>query len=457
MPKIKARMPEQDPARRIKTFDEVNLGYAEQQAVEESSRCLQCKNPKCVDACPVKIDIPSFIKCLKEKKVDNALTIIKKSNCLPGVCGRVCPQEKQCESACILSAKDEPINIGGLERFSADNGNAEFEMQKKNGEKIAIVGSGPAGLSCAATLAQMGHNVWIFEALHKLGGVMVYGIPEFRLPAAVIEKEIAEIKKLGVEIKTNLVIGKTFTVDELLKEHSAVFVGSGAGLPHFLQIQGENLIGVFSANEFLTRVNLMKAHKKDYATPIKRAKKTVVIGGGNVAMDAARVAKRLGSDVSIVYRRSLEEMPAREEEIRHAKEEGIEFLMLTSPLRIFGKKKVEGIECIQMMLSAVGADGRRTPEQIEGSEFTIECDQIIIAIGQSPNSLLTKEAGIKTGGKGNIIIDERFKTSKSMVFAGGDIISGSSTIIKAISDGKNAAIFIDKLLKEESRQTVKED
>jgi len=452
-----------EPKERIKDFNEVNLGYNEEEAIKEASRCLQCKNASCIKGCPVGIDIPKFIRYIKEKKYYMAIKTIKRNNNLPGICGRVCPQEKQCEKNCVLNAKNQPINIGELERFASEK---EDEIRipeiKKIKKKIAIIGSGPAGLTCAADLALKGYRVVIFEALHKPGGVLTYGIPEFRLPKRIVEKEIDFIKKLGVEIKTNMVIGKLYKIEELLKKYDAIFIASGAGLPKLLGIPGENLIGVYSANEFLTRVNLMKAHKfPEYDTPIKKGKKTVVIGGGNVAIDAARVARRLGSDVTIIYRRSLNEMPAREEEILNAQEEGVHFMLLTNPTKILGNEKVEGIECIQMMLGPEDIDGRRKPVPIEESYFNIECDQVIIAIGQGPNPLLTKSSNLETDEKGYLKVDENLMTSMIGVFAGGDIIGGEgkngATVIKAMGDGKKAAKSIDdfakqeKLVKEEDR------
>ncbi len=446
---------EQEPEKRIKNFDEVNLGYSEECAKEEAERCLQCANPKCVDGCPVSVDIPKFIKYIKEGKNYMAIKSIKKTNNLPGVCGRVCPQEDQCEKECILGIKNEPINIGKLERFAADMEERDFKAPEKNTDrkKIAIVGSGPAGLTCAADLALAGHKVVIYEALHDTGGVLRYGIPEFRLPKSIVDNEVDYIQKLGVEIKKNSLVGRTYTLDELRKKFDAVFIGVGAGLPGFLGIQGEGLNGVYSANEFLTRINLMKAYKfPDYDTPIKKAKKVVVVGGGNVAMDSARSAKRLGSEVTVVYRRSLEEMPAREEEIKHAQEEGIHFMMLTNPVKVLGDEKVEGIECMQMMLGNADESGRRKPLPIEDSEFDIECDQVIIAIGQGPNPLLTKAVSIEHDPRGYIRVDENMMTSIPGVFAGGDIIGGDegagATVIHAMGAGKKAAKAIEFWVKQ---------
>lgn len=443
-------MGEQEPNVRNKNFDEVNLGYTEEQAIIEAVRCLQCKKPQCVEGCPVNVDILRFINHVKKGRFQRAIEVIKKTNYLPGVCGRVCPQEQQCEEKCILGIKDKPVAIGNLERFAADNeGKKESPKIKKLDKKIAIVGSGPAGLTCAADLALMGYKVTIFESLHKPGGVLTYGIPDFRMPNDIVNSEIDHIKKLGVKIELNKVIGKLYTIDELLKKFDAVFIGSGAGLPYFMGIEGENLNSVYSANEFLTRVNLMNAGKfPEYKTPIKAAEKSIVVGGGNVAIDAARTAKRLGSNVTIVYRRTINEMPARDEEIRHAKDEGIEFMMLTCPTRILGKEKVEGVECIQMRLGEEDESGRRRPIPIEHSEFVIKCDQAVIAIGQGPNPLLVKTLkDIETGQKCCIVVDENMATTKPGVFAGGDAISGSATVIKAMGEGKKAAQSIDKYIK----------
>ncbi len=450
MPQERKPMKEQDPEKRSKNFEEVNQGYSEQDAAEEASRCLQCKKPLCVEGCPVNVNIPGFIHLIKNKDLQGAIKAIKATNNLPGVCGRVCPQEEQCEQKCILGVKGKPVAIGNLERFAADHEEKrEIPKIPKLNKKVAVIGSGPAGLTCAADLALMGYKVTIFESLHKAGGVLTYGIPEFRLPKKIVDAEIDYIQKLGVKIELNKVIGKIYTVDELMEKFDAIFIGSGAGLPYFMGIPGENLNGVYSANEFLTRVNLMKA--KDfpkYKTPIKVAKKCVVVGGGNVAMDAARTARRLGSDVRIVYRRTVEEMPARKEEVKHATEEGIQFVMLTNPVRIIGDKNVQGIECIQMRLGDSDESGRRKPVPIEHSEFTIECDQVIMAIGQGPNPLLVKTLNdIRTGRKSCIVVDNEMHTSKEGVFAGGDAISGSATVIKAMGQGKQAAKGIDQFLK----------
>ncbi len=450
MKKQRTLMPEQDSSVRANNFDEVNLGYIEEQAVEEASRCIQCLKPKCIEGCPVGIDIPKFIRFIKDKKFDKAIKLIKKTNNLPAICGRVCPQEDQCEKLCILGIKSKPIAIGHLERFAADN-ESDFKIPaiKKKSKNIAVIGSGPASLTCASDLALRGYNVTIFEALHKPGGVLTYGIPEFRLPKRIVEKEIGLIKKLGIEFKKNMIIGRIFTIEELLEEFDAIFIGTGAGLPHFLRIPGENLVNVYTASEFLTRVNLMKAYKfPEYKTPIKKAEKTVVIGGGNVAMDAARIAKRLGAEVTIVYRRSLEEMSARDEEIKHAQEENIKFMLLTSPSRILGKEKVEGIELIQMMLGEKDETGRRRPIPIENSEFIVKCDQVIIAIGQGPNPLIKKTSNLEHDLKGYLIVNESLQTSNEKVFAGGDIIGEEDTVIKAMADGKKAAKEIENFLKQ---------
>ena len=441
---------ELNPEERIKSFDEVNLGYTEQEAVEEASRCIQCKNPLCVSGCPVNIDIPCFIKEIKEEKFENALKTIKKTNNLPAVCGRVCPQEKQCEIKCILGKKGDPLNIGKLETFAS-----EYESNDKNKdisklkESVAVVGSGPAGLTCAADLAEIGYSVTIFEALHKPGGVMIYGIPEFRLPNNIVFKEINNIKNMGVKIETNHLIGRTIEISDLLKEYNAVFIGCGAGLPKFMDIPGEHLNHVYSANEFLTRINLMEAHLEHSPTPVKIGRKVVVVGGGNVAMDSARTARRLGADVTVIYRRTGIEMPARVEEVKHAQEEGVHFMMLTSPMSVLGDKEVSGIRCIQMSLGEEDESGRRKPIQIEGSNFNISCDQVIMAIGQGSNPLIAKSSKLKHDIRGNIIIDENMMTSLAGVFAGGDIIGGNSTVIGAMGDAKKAAQAVDAYIRKE--------
>ncbi len=458
MAKKQTPVKEQNPKERVYNFKEVCLGYAKEEAMQEASRCLQCKKPLCVEGCPVNINIPKFIRLIKENKFDDSIKVIKETNNLPGVCGRVCPQEEQCEKACILGKKNDPVNIGKLERFAAD-----FEIDlaapkiKKNNKKIAIVGSGPAGLTCAADLALRGYDITIFEALHDFGGVLRYGIPEFRMPNSIIEKEISYIQKLGVKLIKNAVVGKLYDIEELKARFDAVFIAAGAGLPHFMDIPGETLNGVYSSNEYLVRINLMHANEfPGYATPIKKADKVVVVGGGNVAMDAARTAKRLGADVSVVYRRTEAEMPARDEEIKHAEEEGIHFMMLTLPVKILGKEKVEGIECLQMKLGEPDESGRRKPEPIEGSEFTIDCDQVIIAIGQGPNPLIAKTSKLEHSHRNNLIVDENMKTSMEGVYAAGDITSGAATVIKAMGDAKKAAKAIDEYVKNKEKEN-KED
>jgi glutamate synthase (NADPH/NADH) small chain len=448
---MKVQVKEQEASERIKNFDEVCLGYSEEEAAKEASRCIQCRNPLCVSGCPVNIDIPGFIKAIKEKKVQEAIKIIKEKNNLPGICGRVCPQETQCEARCILAAKGEAVNIGKLERFAADNeekkeGNLNIKDRRKR--SIAVIGSGPAGLTCAADLAKKGYDVNIFEALHDTGGVLRYGIPEFRLPNKVIDVEVQHIKELGAEIECNTIIGKTISFESLLDNFDAVFIGVGAGLPYFMNIPGENLRGVYSANEFLTRCNLMNAKDfPNHITPVKKAKRCIVVGGGNVAIDAARTARRLGADVTVVYRRSEKEMPARTEEIEHAKQEGIKFELLANPVKILGEKSVSGAECIRMELGKEDVSGRREPIKIEGSNFTIECDQLIVAVGQGPNPLLIKQLELEKGKKGNLIVDTEGRTSNPKVWAAGDITSGASTVIKAIGDAKKAAESIDRYLK----------
>lgn len=437
-----------EPRERIKNFQEVNLGYDEEEAGAESSRCLQCQHALCVIACPLAINIPKFIKFIKTKKFKDASYEIQKTNPFPSICGRVCPQENLCEKYCILAKKQQSIAIGLLERFAADKTEIDNPPKaKKNKYTVAIVGSGPAGLAAAHDLAIKGYTVTIFEALSKPGGVLTYGIPEFRLPKKIMHKAIDSIKSLGVTIKTNAVIGKLYSIEELEEKFDALFLACGAGLPSFLDIPGINLNNVYSANEFLTRINLMTAYQfPQYKTPIKKSSKTVVVGGGNVAIDVARVAKRLGSDVTVIYRRSFKEMKARKHEIENAQQEGVHFILLTHPVRILGTTAVEAVDCIQMMLSAPNKEGIRKPEPIEGSEFTILCDQIIIAIGQGPNSLITKTTKIEHDIKDHIIVDEHMHTSREKVFAGGDIIIGDITVIKAIHDGKKAAVAIDNYL-----------
>lgn len=463
--KSKVPMPKQDPKKRITNFNEVALGYTPEQAIEEAKRCLQCKNSPCVKGCPVEIDIPAFIKLIREKDFRGAIKKIKEKNSLPAVCGRVCPQEDQCELFCVRGKKGEPVAIGRLERFVAD-----WEMQHPeeklevaslttdspgNRLKVAVVGSGPAGLTAAAELTKMGYQVTVFEALHEAGGVLRYGIPEFRLPKIILEKEIENIKKMGVKICTNVLIGKTFTIKELLEKEgfSAIFIGTGAGLPYFLGVPGEDLNGVYSANEFLTRANLMKAYLfPEYATPIKVGEKVAVIGGGNVAMDSARVALRLGAKkVIVIYRRSRKEMPAREEEIVNAEEEGIEFKFLTTPVAFLGDEQgnLTGARCIKMQLGEPDESGRRRPIPIEGSEFDIPVDTVIVAIGQGANPLLSRTtAELKTNKKGYIVVNpDTLQTSIPEVFAGGDIVTGAATVIAAMGAGKKAARSMDAYLR----------
>ncbi|MCI8632768.1 MAG: NADPH-dependent glutamate synthase [Lachnospiraceae bacterium] len=448
-------MPVQDPQIRSGNFEEVAQGYTKEQALKEASRCLHCKNKPCVGSCPVAIDIPEFIQKITEEDFEGAYQIIQRSSSLPAVCGRVCPQEVQCESRCVRGIKGEPVAIGRLERFVADwhNANSKETPQRVqgNGHRIAVIGSGPAGLSCAGDLAKKGYEGTVFEALHVAGGVLMYGIPEFRLPKTIVQREIETLKALGVKIETNMVIGRVMTVDELLEEFEAVFIGSGAGLPRFMNIPGEALNGVYSANEFLTRTNLMKAYRSDSQTPIQRARKVAVVGGGNVAMDAARCAKRLGAEeVSIVYRRSETELPARREEVEHAKEEGIQFCMLSNPVRILndGQGFVGGIECIRMELGEPDASGRRRPVEKEGSEFVLDADCVIMAIGTSPNPLIKLTTdGLETQKWGGIVAEESTgQTSRQGVFAGGDAVTGAATVILAMGAGKAAAKAIDEYI-----------
>ncbi len=451
----KNEMPTQDPVERSKNFKEVALGYTEQQAIEEAQRCLNCKNKPCVAGCPVKIYIPDFIAKVAEGDFAAAYDIIAKSSSLPAVCGRVCPQETQCESKCVRGIKGEPVGIGRIERFVADWHNAHDEKQvvkpESNGHKVAVIGSGPAGLTCAGDLAKKGYEVTVFEALHLAGGVLVYGIPEFRLPKSIVQKEIDGLAALGVDIQTNVVVGKTLSVDELIEEYGfeAVFIGSGAGLPKFMNIPGENLKGVYSANEFLTRINLMKAYTDSSDTPIFKGEHVVVVGGGNVAMDAARCARRLGGEVTIVYRRTEKELPARNEEIEHAKEEGIEFKLLSSPIEIKdnGEGWVGNVVCQAMKLSEPDASGRARPVPIEGKTFDVEADTVIMALGTSPNPLIkSTTSGLETQKWGGIIADENGLTSREGVYAGGDAVSGAATVILAMGAGKNAAAAIDEYI-----------
>ncbi len=459
-------MPIQDAEIRNKNFSEVALGYTTEQAIDEAKRCLNCKNKPCVGGCPVKIYIPEFIEKVAEGKFDEAYDIIAQSSSLPAICGRVCPQENQCEGKCVRGIKGEPVAIGRLERFVADYHNAKENAKSTppapNGHKVAVIGSGPSGLTCAGELAKKGYTVTVFEALHIAGGVLVYGIPEFRLPKAIVSKEIEGLKELGVEIRTNSVIGKLFDIDELLGEmgYDAVFIGSGAGLPKFMNIKGENCKGVYSANEFLTRINLMKAYTTESDTPVQKAQRVAVVGGGNVAMDAARCAKRLGAEVYIVYRRGMEELPARKEEIEHAVEEGIIFKTLTNPTEILCYKNdndkkdpkngfVNAIKCVEMELGEPDNSGRRRPVVKENSEFTIEVDSVIMALGTSPNPLITSTTkGLDTQKWGGIIADEvTGQTSREGVFAGGDAVTGAATVILAMGAGKNAAEAIDEYIK----------
>ena len=452
---LRQPMSEQDPKKRIHNFDEVALGYSADQAVSEAKRCLQCAEPECKKGCPVEVDIPEFIERIKEGNFDEGIEMVRKKNHLPAICGRVCPHENQCEKFCLLGKKGEPVAIGRLERFVADyerqKGFKISSKPKSTGKKVAVVGSGPAGVTVSADLAKLWHEVTMFEALHAPGGVLMYGIPGFRLPKEIVKAEIDYIKKFGVSIKTGVVIGKTISIDELLEEFDAVFIGTGAGLPRWMDIPGEDLCGVYSANEFLTRINLMGAcFFPEYDTPVREGKKVAVVGGGNVAMDSARAALRLGAnDVFLVYRRSEKEMPARQEEIEHAKEEGIKFKFLTLPTKILGDEKgwVKKIECIRMGLGEPDESGRRTPLPIKNSEFTIDVDIVIIAIGQSPNPLISRTAeGLQVFGQGTIVVDGNGMTSKEGVFAGGDIVSGAATVIESMGAGKRVARAIHEYL-----------
>lgn len=454
IPRVPVR--EQDPAVRATNFEEVCLGYTLEQAQLEASRCLNCKNPRCIAACPVGIQIPQFIEALREGNIQSAAEIISRDSSLPSICGRVCPQETQCEGSCILGIKGESVAIGKLERFVGDwrlNNPQPTTIPASNGKKVAVIGSGPAGLACASDLAKLGYEVTVFEALHEVGGVLVYGIPEFRLPKTdVVAKEIESVRSLGVKFETDVIVGRTVTIDSLMDDEGfdAVFIGSGAGLPRFMGIEGENLNGVLSANEFLTRANLMRAYDEQYDTPIYVGKSVVVVGGGNVAMDAVRTAKRLGAEATIVYRRSEAELPARVEEVHHAKEEGIEFRMLTNPTRILGDQNgwVKGINCLKMELGEPDASGRRSPIEVAGSDFEIECDVVIMALGTSPNPLIasTTEA-LETSRRGCIIADEDGRTSRKGVFAGGDTVTGAATVILAMGAGRKAAKAIDEYIK----------
>lgn len=461
--RVKSR--EQNPIERGKNFKEVSLGYGEEEAIEEANRCLGCKNPKCVEGCPVSVNIPSFISFIKKGDFSASFEELSKYNALPAVCGRVCPQESQCEGKCVLGIKGEPLAIGQLERFIADfarnNKLSSLKKSEKILEKVAVIGSGPAGLTCAGELAKLGYRVTIFEALHESGGVLVYGIPEFRLPKKdVVKYEIEEIKKLGVKIENNVVVGKTVDIDELIENEGfkAVFIGSGAGLPKFMGIKGENANGVFSANEVLTRVNLMKAFKNESHTPLNLGKKVAVVGGGNVAMDAARTSLRLGAETHIIYRRSEKELPARLEEIHHAKEEGVILDVLTNPTEILTDEKgwVKGIKCIRMKLGEEDSSGRRRPIEIENSEFIMEVDSVIMSLGTSPNPLISNATkGLKTNKRGCLLVDEEsLSTSLQGIYAGGDAVTGAATVILAMRAGKKAAKSIDSYLRKEEQNNI---
>lgn len=452
----KTAMPEQDPNVRNKNFEEVALGYTEEMAREEADRCLNCKHKPCVSGCPVNVKIPEFVMQVKEGNFEEAYKVITSTNVLPAVCGRVCPQETQCEGKCVRGIKTEPVGIGRLERFVADwhmaHTNEEPEKPVANGHKVAVIGAGPAGLTCASDLAKLGYEVTIYEAFHTAGGVLVYGIPEFRLPKAIVQKEVDNLEKMGVKIMKNMVIGRILSVDELFEDgFEAVFIGSGAGLPSFMGIPGEGLVGVYSANEFLTRINLMKAYKDDVDTPLKKSKKIAVVGGGNVAMDAARCAKRIGAEeVYIVYRRGMEEMPARLEEVHHAQEEGIIFKNLTNPVQIIGDEKgfVCGMECVEMELGEPDASGRRKPIVKEGSNFVLDVDAVVMSIGTSPNPLIrTTTNGLEANKWGCLVADDKMATTREGVFAGGDAVSGAATVINAMGAGKVAAESIDEYIK----------
>lgn len=450
----KTAMPVQDPGIRITNFDEVALGYTEAMAREEAERCLHCRHRPCVNGCPVNVNIPEFIEKVKEGEYEDAYQIIALTSSLPAVCGRVCPQESQCEKYCVRGIKAQPVGIGRLERFVADwhreNSVEHAERPASNGRKVAVVGAGPAGLTAAGDLARRGYDVTIFEALHVAGGVLMYGIPEFRLPKAIVQKEIETLKDVGVEIVTNFVVGRSDTIDALMEQgFEAVFVGSGAGLPNFMGLPGENLKGVYSANEFLTRINLMKAYREGSPTTVQHPKKTVVVGGGNVAMDAARCARRLGSEVHIVYRRSLEELPARKEEVEHAMEEGIIFDLLCNPVEVLGTEDgwIRAVKCVRMELGEPDASGRRRPVVIPGSEFVIDADCMIMAIGTSPNPLIRSTTeGLDVNRRGCLVVDEHEQTSREGVYAGGDAVTGAATVISAMGAGKKAAAAMDAWL-----------
>ena len=446
---------EQDPKVRARNFKEVTLGYTPEEAMEEATRCLNCKNKPCVSGCPVSVRIPEFIAKVAAGEFEEAYKIIKSTNSLPAVSGRVCPQENQCEGKCVRGIKGEPVAIGRLERFCADymmNKEVKVEKPETNGHKVAVVGAGPSSLTCAGDLAKLGYDVTIFEAFHTAGGVLMYGIPEFRLPKAIVQKEIDSLKDMGVKIMTNMVIGKVLSVDELLgMGFESVFIGSGAGLPRFMGIEGEGLVGVYSANEYLTRINLMKAYLEDYDTPIKKSKAVAVVGGGNVAMDAARSAMRLGAEhVYIVYRRSLDEMPARKEEVHHAMEEGIEFLVLNNPVKVVGDENgnVSGMECVKMELGEPDESGRRRPVEVKGSNFILDVDTVIMSIGTSPNPLIRSTTeGLEANSRGCLIVNEDdMATTKEGVYAGGDAVTGAATVILAMGAGKTAAKAIDEYI-----------
>ena len=452
----KVPMPAQDPKVRARNFDEVALGYTEEMAKAEAARCLHCKNRPCVAGCPVNVQIPDFIAKVSEGDFAAAYEIIARTNSLPAVCGRVCPQESQCEAKCVRGIKGEPVGIGRLERFVADwymkNGGVKTVTPPQNGHRVAVIGAGPAGLTCAGDLARMGYKVTVYESLQTAGGVLMYGIPEFRLPKAIVGREVDALKAMGVEILTDMVMGRILSVDELFGQgYEAVFIGSGAGLPTFMNIPGESLIGVFSANEFLTRINLMKAYREGYDTPIRRGKVVAVVGGGNVAMDAARCAMRLGADkVYIVYRRSETEMPARAEEVHHAKEEGIEFHVLCNPVAVLGDEngQVKGLECVRMELGEPDASGRRRPVVQQGSNFVLDVDTVIMAIGTSPNPLLrSTTTGLKANERGCLVADETMRTTRDGVYAGGDAVTGAATVILAMGAGKTAARSIDEYIR----------
>lgn len=457
MSQTKVMMPEQEPEKRAHNFKEVTLGYTEEMALEEAQRCLNCKNRPCVSGCPVGVRIPEFIEKVVSKDFEAAYEIIKSTNSLPAVCGRVCPQENQCEGKCTRGIKGEPVGIGRLERFVADyameHNFGKQEQIKSNGKKVAVVGAGPSGLTCAGELAKKGYKVTVFEAFHVAGGVLMYGIPEFRLPKTIVQKEVQSLKELGVEIMTDMVIGKVLSLDEIIDMgYDAVFVGSGAGLPNFMGIEGETLVGVCSANEYLTRINLMKGYLDEYDTPVIRSRNVAVVGGGNVAMDAARSALRMGAEhVYVVYRRSEEELPARKEEVHHAKEEGVEFRLLNNPVKILSDEngRVRSIQCIKMQLGEPDASGRRKPEEIPGSEFELEVDTVIMSIGTSPNPLIRKTTnGIEANKKGCLVVNEDMMTTREGIYAGGDAVTGSATVILAMGAGKKAAASIDKYISE---------